>query len=138
VIAIISSTADLAFTGNSNTAALLALLQGFSKESNTLVCRQVPDSIALVGKDETIKKGLENFVIKLVDKNVKSIGWDFHKGEDERCRKGSWLAPQFSIVTLSKLIRLILLCIARSSLTVSRRRASDYSTLELRTARPTN
>jgi aminopeptidase N len=85
-IAIIGSTADLAFAGNGTTAALLTLLQGFSKESNTLVWSQVLDSIASVksvfGEDETIRKGLENFVRKLIDEKVKALGWDFPEGED--------------------------------------------------------
>lgn len=85
-IAIIGSTADLAFAGNGTTAALLTFLQGFSQEKHSLVWSQVLDSVALVksvfGEDEQIKKGLDKFVVKLLDQKVKKIGWDFAEGED--------------------------------------------------------
>lgn len=85
-ISIIGSTADLAFAGNGTTPALLTFLQGFSKETHTLVWSQVLDSIAGVksvfGEDETIKKGLEKFTLKLISDKVKEIGWEFPEGED--------------------------------------------------------
>jgi len=85
-ISIIGSTADLAFSGNGTTAALLTFLQGFSKESHSLVWSQILDTVASVksvfGEDEQIKKGLDKFVVKLIDQKVKEIGWDFPEGED--------------------------------------------------------
>ncbi|OAQ69696.1 aminopeptidase 2 [Pochonia chlamydosporia 170] len=85
-IAIIGSTADLAFAGNSTTAALLTFLEGFSKETHPLVWTQVLDSIGSVksvfGEDEDIKKGLENFVVKLLSDKVTEIGWDGAEDEE--------------------------------------------------------
>ncbi|KAM0330639.1 hypothetical protein ACHAQA_003589 [Verticillium albo-atrum] len=84
-IAIIGSSADLAFSGYGTTAALLSFVQGFGKEDNYLVWSQVLDSIALVksifGDDEVIKKGLEAFTLKLIDDAVGKVGWDFPEGE---------------------------------------------------------
>ncbi|KAH6695165.1 peptidase family M1 [Plectosphaerella plurivora] len=85
-IAVIGSAADLAFSGNGSTAALFSFLQGFGKEDNYLVWSQVLDSIAAVksvfGEDETIKKGLESFTLKLVDEAVTKYGFEFPEGED--------------------------------------------------------
>lgn len=85
-ISIIGSAGDLAFAGNSTTAGLLTFLQGCGKETNTLVWSQVLDSIGLVkgvfSEDETIKKGLDNFTLKLIDAKVKEVGWEFPEGED--------------------------------------------------------
>ncbi|KAF7561600.1 hypothetical protein G7046_g2545 [Stylonectria norvegica] len=85
-ISIIGSTADLAFAGNGTTPALLTFLQGFGKETHTLVWSQVLDSIGSVksvfAEDAAIKKGLENFTLKLIDAKVKELGWDFPEGED--------------------------------------------------------
>ncbi|GKT44414.1 alanine/arginine aminopeptidase [Colletotrichum spaethianum] len=84
-IAIIGSAADLAFSGYGTTAALLSFVQGFAKEDNYLVWSQVLDSIALVksifSDDETIKKGLEAFTLKLINDVVAKMGWDFPEGE---------------------------------------------------------
>lgn len=85
-ISIIGSTADLAFAGNGTTPALLTFLEGFGKETHTLVWRQVLDSIggvkSVFGEDESIKKALDNFTLKLIDQKVKEVGWDFPEGED--------------------------------------------------------
>ncbi|KAK1727724.1 peptidase family M1 [Colletotrichum acutatum] len=84
-IAIIGSSADLAFSGYGTTAALLSFVQGFAKEDNYLVWSQVLDSIALVksifSDDETIKKGLETFTLKLINDVVAKMGWEFPEGE---------------------------------------------------------
>ncbi|KJZ73130.1 hypothetical protein HIM_07514 [Hirsutella minnesotensis 3608] len=84
-IAIIGSTADLAFSGNGTTAALLTFLEGFGKESHPLVWTQVLDSISSVesvfNEDAELKKGLDKFALKLIDQKVKEIGWEF--AEDE-------------------------------------------------------
>ncbi|KAK0388040.1 hypothetical protein NLU13_4284 [Sarocladium strictum] len=85
-IAIIGSTGDLAFSGSTTTPALLSFLQGFAQEKHSLVWSQVLDSIGLVksvfNEDETIRKGLEKFTLKLIDSKVKDYGWDFPEGED--------------------------------------------------------
>lgn len=85
-IAIIGSTADLAFSGYGTTASLLSFVQGFSKETNNMVWSQVLDSIARVkgvfGDDPAIRAGLEKFTIKLISAAVDEIGWEF--AEDEQ------------------------------------------------------
>ncbi|CAM1510513.1 Fc.00g008480.m01.CDS01 [Cosmosporella sp. VM-42] len=85
-ISIIGSTGDLAFAGNGTTPALLTFLEGFGKETHTLVWSQVLDSIALVksvfNEDPIIKKGLEQFILKLISDKVQEIGWEFPEGED--------------------------------------------------------
>ncbi|KAG6024767.1 hypothetical protein E4U41_001688 [Claviceps citrina] len=79
-IAIIGSTADLAFAGNSTTPALLSFLQGFGDEKHPLVWTQVLDSIASVksvfSEDKDIKKGLEKFTLKLISGKARAVGWD--------------------------------------------------------------
>ncbi|KAL7624561.1 hypothetical protein AAE478_006128 [Parahypoxylon ruwenzoriense] len=85
-ISIIGSAADLAFSGYGNTPALLSFIEGFRGETNQLVWAQVLDSLGLVksifGEDETVKKGLEKFALKLVSSAVEEIGWEFPEGED--------------------------------------------------------
>ncbi|MBE3047005.1 M1 family metallopeptidase, partial [Candidatus Bathyarchaeota archaeon] len=85
-IAIIGSTADLAFSGYGTTASLLSFVEGFSKETNFMVWSQVLDSIGRVkgvfGEDEALKTGLEKFTLKLINDAVDKIGWEFAKDED--------------------------------------------------------
>ncbi len=85
-IAIIGSATEMAFSGQGTTAALLSFLQGFTKESHSLVWKQITDSLASVqsvfAEDEQIKDGLKKFNIKLLDAKVKEIGWDYPEGED--------------------------------------------------------
>jgi len=85
-ISIIGSAADLAFSGLGSTPALLSFIEGFGAENNHLVWSQALDSLGLVktifGSDETIKKGLDSFTLKLVDRAVNKVGWEFPKGED--------------------------------------------------------
>ena len=85
-IAMIGSAGELAFAGNGTTASLLTFLEGFAKESHTLVWSQVVDSIALVkgtfSEDDKIRDGLDKFVVKLIDAKVKEVGWEFPEGED--------------------------------------------------------
>ncbi|PHH70717.1 hypothetical protein CDD82_6963 [Ophiocordyceps australis] len=84
-IAIIGSTADLAFAGNGTTAALLTFLQGFSKETHPLVWTQILDSISLVksvfAEDKELKRGIEKFARKLIGDKVKELGWEYGDGE---------------------------------------------------------
>ncbi|KAF4119489.1 Aminopeptidase N [Geosmithia morbida] len=85
-ISIIGSAADLAFAGDGNTASLLTFLQGFSQEQHPLVWSQILDTVAQVksvfGEDPEIKQGLDKFVLKLIDRKVREVGWDFPEGED--------------------------------------------------------
>lgn len=85
-IAIIGSTAALAFAGNSTSAALLTFLEGFSKETHPLVWTQVLDSIdsvkSVFAEDKDIKQGLEKFALKLISNKVKEIGWDGAENEE--------------------------------------------------------
>ncbi|KAG5917750.1 hypothetical protein E4U53_004167, partial [Claviceps sorghi] len=79
-IAIVGSTADLAFAGNSTTPALLTFLQGFGREAHPLVWSQVLDSIASVksvfAEDKDIKKGLESFTLRLIADKAREVGWE--------------------------------------------------------------
>ncbi|KAL7931725.1 peptidase family M1 domain-containing protein [Trichoderma chlorosporum] len=85
-IAMIGSTADLAFAGHSSAPTLLTFLQGFQKETHLLVWSQILGSISdlksVFGEDEQIKKGLDNFAVKLIDQKVKEVGWEFPEGEN--------------------------------------------------------
>ncbi|KAL7906930.1 peptidase family M1 domain-containing protein [Trichoderma velutinum] len=85
-IAIIGSTADLAFAGNSSASALLTFLQGFQKEAHPLVWSQIlgclSDLKSVFGEDKEIKRGLNNFAVKLIDEKVKQVGWEFPEGEN--------------------------------------------------------
>ncbi|KAM4060688.1 peptidase family M1 domain-containing protein [Hirsutella rhossiliensis] len=84
-IAIIGSTADLAFSGNGTTAALLTFLEGFGKEQHPLVWTQVLDSMSSVksvfAEDTELKKGLDRFALKLISEKVKEVGWNFADDE---------------------------------------------------------
>lgn len=79
-IATIGSAADLAAAGYGTTPALLAFLQGFGSESSQMVWAQALDSLNYVksvfGEDEDIKRGLENFTLKLIGDAVEKIGWE--------------------------------------------------------------
>lgn len=84
-IAIIGSTADLAFSGNGTTAALLTFLEGFGKEQQPLVWTQVLDSMSSVksvfNEDAELRKGLDRFALKLIGEKVKEMGWNFAQDE---------------------------------------------------------
>ncbi|ORY64143.1 peptidase family M1 [Pseudomassariella vexata] len=85
-VSIVGSAADLAFSGYGNTPALLSFLQGFGRETSQIVWAQALDSVSLVksifGDDEAIKKGMESFVLKLIDDAVGKIGWEFSEDEE--------------------------------------------------------
>lgn len=85
-IFITGSAADLAFSGYGTTPALLSFIQGFKDETHFRVLSQALDSVGLVksifGDDETIKKGLEKFTLRLIDNALKNIGWDVPANED--------------------------------------------------------
>ncbi|EHK46514.1 hypothetical protein TRIATDRAFT_132566 [Trichoderma atroviride IMI 206040] len=82
----LGSTADLAFAGNSSSSALLGFIQGFQKETHPLVWSQVLDCIrelkSVFEEDKEIKKGINNFTVKLISDKVKQVGWEFPEGED--------------------------------------------------------
>lgn len=84
-MAIIGSTADLAFAGNGSTANLLTFLRSFSNETHPLVWSQVLDAIAGVksvfSEDETIKNGLNKFTATLLEGRIKTLGFDVVEGE---------------------------------------------------------
>lgn len=85
-IFITGSAADLAFSGYGTTPALLSFIQGFTEETHFRVLSQALDSIGLIksifGDDETIKKGLEAFTLRLIDNALKKVGWDVPANED--------------------------------------------------------
>lgn len=85
-IFIAGTASDLAFAGNSTTAALLSFIQGFKNETHYRVLSQALDAINIVksvfGEDEQIKKGVEKFTLELIDKALKQVGWDAKPGED--------------------------------------------------------
>ncbi|KAL7955959.1 peptidase family M1 domain-containing protein [Trichoderma compactum] len=85
-IFIISSAADMAFAGMSNTAAMLDLLKAFGNETHYRVIKQALDSVHVVRSifyhDDAIKKGLDKFILQLFEKNVALCGWDTRLGED--------------------------------------------------------
>jgi aminopeptidase N len=85
-IFITGSAADLAFSGYGTTPALLSFIQGFKDETHVRVLGQALDSLGLIrsifGDDETIKKGLESFSLRLIDNALKKVGLEPIDGED--------------------------------------------------------
>jgi aminopeptidase N len=83
---ILGSAAALASSGHGTTPALLSFLQGFGNEKSQVVWSQVLDSLTFVtgifDEDETIKAGLQNFILKLIGPAVEHIGWEASAGED--------------------------------------------------------
>ncbi|RFU81792.1 peptidase family m1 [Trichoderma arundinaceum] len=82
----ISSAADMAFAGYNNTAAMLHFLEGFGRETHYRVIKQALDSVQVVQSifhdDHIIRKGLGNFVLQLIERNLSMCGWDYRQGED--------------------------------------------------------
>lgn len=82
----ISPAADMAFAGYSSTAAMLDFLKAFGNETHYRVVKQALDSIQVVQSifyhDHAIRKGLDNFVLQLIEKNLTLCGWDTQPGED--------------------------------------------------------
>ncbi|KAL6788593.1 peptidase family M1 domain-containing protein [Trichoderma sp. SZMC 28012] len=85
-IFIVSSAADMAFAGLSNTAAMLDLLKAFGNETHFRVIKQVLDSLNVVRSifyhDDVIRRGLDKFILRLIEKNLALCGWDTRPGED--------------------------------------------------------
>lgn len=82
---IIGSTADLAFSGNGSTASLLSFISAFSQETHPLVWMQILDAIAgiksVFSGDEVITSGLDKLTNKLIDGQIKTLGFDPVQGE---------------------------------------------------------
>lgn len=85
-IFITGSAANLAFSGYGTTPALLSFIQGFKDETHFRVLSQALDSVGLIksifGDDETIKKGLEAFTLRLIDNALNKVGWEIPPKED--------------------------------------------------------
>ncbi|KAL7907803.1 peptidase family M1 domain-containing protein [Trichoderma velutinum] len=85
-IFIISSAADMAFAGLRNTAAMLDLLKAFTNETHYRIIKQALDSVHVVRSifyhDHGIRKGLDKFILQLIEKNLALCGWDTRSGED--------------------------------------------------------
>ncbi|KAK0648335.1 peptidase family M1-domain-containing protein [Cercophora newfieldiana] len=85
-IFITSTAADLAFAGYSTTAAFLSFTQGLKNETHYRVLSQALDGVnvlkSIFGDDEEVKNGLQKFILELIDKALKQLGWDAKPGED--------------------------------------------------------
>lgn len=82
----IGSAADMAFAGYSSTTAMLNFLKPFGNETHYRVIKQALDSIQVIRSifcdDDKIRKGLDNFLLQLIDRNLALCGWDVRPGED--------------------------------------------------------
>ncbi|EPE07584.1 aminopeptidase 2 [Ophiostoma piceae UAMH 11346] len=85
-ILIAGSAAELAFAGNATTPALLSFLEGFRNESHVRVIGQALDSIATIqsifGSDEKIKKGLQAFTLRLIEKPLSAFKLEVPPNEE--------------------------------------------------------
>ncbi|KAK0609929.1 peptidase family M1-domain-containing protein [Bombardia bombarda] len=85
-IYITGSAADLAFSGDGSTAALLSFVQGLKNETHYRVLSQAMDAVgtlkSIFSEDEQVKKALQKFTLELIDKALKTVGWEARKGED--------------------------------------------------------
>ncbi|KAL7929850.1 peptidase family M1 domain-containing protein [Trichoderma chlorosporum] len=82
----ISSAADMAFAGYTSTATMLGFLKGFGNETHYRVIKQALDSLHVIRSifyhHHAIRKGLDSFILQLIEKNLASCGWDSQPGED--------------------------------------------------------
>ncbi|KAJ5908004.1 Alanine/arginine aminopeptidase [Penicillium taxi] len=85
-IGLLGDAAALAVSGEGNTPALLALLEGFKDEQSSLVWSQVSSSLgnlrSVFSQNEDVSKGLKNFTKSLVGPAAERIGWEFQADED--------------------------------------------------------
>jgi aminopeptidase N len=104
-IGLIGDAAALAVSGESSTAALLALLEGFKEEENYLlvsrnisrirniesnkiyrVWSQISSSLAnlrsVFSQNELVATGLKKFALKLASPAADRIGWEFKSDDD--------------------------------------------------------
>ncbi|KAF7593156.1 hypothetical protein BBP40_011869 [Aspergillus hancockii] len=85
-IGLVGDAAALAVSGESTTAALLALLEGFKEEKNYLVWSQISSSLAnlrsVFSQNELVGTGLKNFALKLASPAADKYGWEFKPDDD--------------------------------------------------------
>jgi aminopeptidase N len=85
-IGLLGDATALAISGDSTTAALLTLLEGFQQEKSFIVWQQITSSLANVKRvfagNKAIAEGLRQFTLKLVSPAAEAIGWEFPKDED--------------------------------------------------------
>ncbi|KAH8691108.1 peptidase family M1-domain-containing protein [Talaromyces proteolyticus] len=85
-IGLIGDASALAISGEGTTAALLALLEGFTQETSYRVWSQISSSLAnlrsVFASNEIIAAGLKKFTLKLVTPSIKKIRWDVDPKED--------------------------------------------------------
>ncbi|KAK4938387.1 hypothetical protein LTR10_021186 [Elasticomyces elasticus] len=90
-IGLMGDATALAIAGNSTTAALLSLLEGFQNEKSYLVWSQIASSLSKVrsvfSTNKEISTGLKKFSLKLFSPAAEAIGWEFPEGEE-------WLTGQ--------------------------------------------
>jgi aminopeptidase N len=85
-IGLIGDAGALAYSGDATTSALLGFLEEFSSEENQLVWSQITSSLATIksvfSEVAPVSDALKVFTLKLIDKAVGKIGWDFDPSED--------------------------------------------------------
>ncbi|EPS34157.1 hypothetical protein PDE_09121 [Penicillium oxalicum 114-2] len=85
-IGLLGDATALAVSGDGNTPALLALLEGFKGEENYLVWSQVSSSLAnlrsVFSQNEQVAEGLKNFTRSLASPAAERLGWEFQADED--------------------------------------------------------
>ena len=77
-ISIIGSASALASSGSSSVTSLLSFLQGFRRESNSVVWEQILEVLRTVdmvfSEDKDIRAGLKNFTLQLIENKVNEVG----------------------------------------------------------------
>jgi aminopeptidase N len=90
-IGLLGDATALAVSGESTTAGLLSLLEGFKDEKSFLVWSQVSSSLSkarsVFSESQQISDGLKKFSLQLVTPAAEAIGWEYPKDED-------WLTGQ--------------------------------------------
>ena len=85
-IGLVADAAALALAGQSTTAGLLALVEGFKDETNKAVWSQIISSLgsirSIFADSEAIATGLKTFTLRLVAPATENIGWDFAPSEN--------------------------------------------------------
>lgn len=84
-IGIVGDAGALALSGAATTPALLTFVEGFQDEENYLVWSQVLSSLGTIksvfSEDEEIVSALKSFTLKLTQKIVQKVGWEFAPDE---------------------------------------------------------
>ncbi|OJJ44851.1 hypothetical protein ASPZODRAFT_134244 [Penicilliopsis zonata CBS 506.65] len=85
-IGLIGDAAALAVSGESTSAALLALLEGFKTETNYLVWSQISSSLAhlrsVFSQNKEVAAALKTFTLSLSSPAAEKIGWEFKPDDD--------------------------------------------------------